>query len=174
VIRRLLPVLITLVCSLLSAQSVLADSEAPCSPNCTFTDPFSIFGISIPSTALTAWTGPIEDIPSGTYTFGVYGTPDQSDLDVVNVVYFSYALSTADLSGSLRFARNLAAQFWANEENGLPGWTEDANGVITFDSGTPSPIPTPEPSTSLLIGTGLLGLGIFVKRSRRSTARTTA
>lgn len=173
-IRRLLPVLITLVCSLLSAQSVLADTLAPCSPNCTFTDPFSIFNITIPTTAFTVWDGPIEQLPLDTFTFGLYSTPAEDDLTITSFLSEAYAFSASDISGPIRFARRQASQFWANYENGVPGWTKDANGVLSFDSGTPSPIPTPEPSTLLLLGTGVLGLGIFVKRSRRSTARNTA
>ena len=167
-IRKLFPVLITFCCSFVSSQSALADNVLPsCSPNCAYSDA-SAEPVIFPATVYTTWTGDLADVPYGDYRFNLwYGTPSFDYADsavdgIVNLSFYAYALSDYDWNGTMRHAQNAAGMIWSNWANGMPGWSEDANGVITFDADPPSA--TPEPSTWLLLGSGLIGLAMLIKR----------
>lgn len=157
---RNLLIFCALLCFLPSAK---ADTLAPCSPNCTFLDPYRLDELIIPSTVNTIWEGASEDIPYGTFLFGIYATPDTTHIDYANIFSEAYLRTIADSAGALRHARNLGFQAWVNFENGYPGWTEDANGVISFSDQLNS-TENPEPSTWLMMATGVILLGYLARK----------
>jgi hypothetical protein len=127
-----------------------------------------MFPISIPATNRTLWEGPEDAVPYGTYTFGIYTTSAMTHLDLISEEGLAYAINAFDLTGPYRWAFNLAGYHWAAYENGVPGWSENANGVISYNPDPVDPIPNPEPSTWLLMITGVVGLGLFARNHRRS------
>ncbi len=159
--------LITLAAVLSLTLSARANSLAPCSPNCSFTDPFQEFTISFPSTALELWPGPSEERPLGIFSFGLYSTPALDDLTIANAVEPAYANSSGD--SELRHGRNDAAQMWAQFENGVPGWSKDEHGVLAFSDPPLESTENPEPSTWLLMITGVAWLIFVAKRHRFNT-----
>ena len=87
-------------------------------------------------------------------------------LYLINENGFAYATNEADLLGSYRHAFNFAGYFWAAYENGEPGWSEDANGLISYSDPLNS-TEHPEPATWLLMTTGVITMGFFAKRHHR-------
>ncbi len=163
--KRLLTLLAAVLALTLSAH---ANTLAPCSPNCQLTDPFYEYTISFPSTALDTWPGPSEERPLGIFSFGLYSTPALDDLTIANAFEPAYANSSGD--SELRHGRNDAALMWAYFQNGVPGWSKDEHGVLAFSD--PPPLDSsenPEPSTWLLMATGVAGLIFVARRHRLST-----
>jgi hypothetical protein len=84
-------------------------------------------------------------------------TAPASDTEV-HASYFNLDIATATLT-TVRYT-------WLNDNwSGIPGGL-DANLQITsaFFDNTATPIPTPEPSTLILLGAGLAGLVMFRKK----------
>ncbi len=158
--------LITIAAVLSLTLSARADTFAPCSPHCTLTDPFWEFDISSPPTAHDVWPGPGER-PFGIFSFGLYSTPALDDLTIANAIEPAYANSSGD--SELRHGRNDAALMWSFFQNGVPGWSKDENGVLAFTQPPLDATENPEPSTWLLMITGVAGLIFVAKRHRFST-----
>ncbi len=158
--------LITLAAVLSLTLSARADTYAPCSPNCSLGDPYDVLNISIPPTWNTLWTGSPEEVPDGVYRFGVFATAATVQPDLLDIIYAAYATSDFDYTISLRHARTFAMLNWISYENLEPGWSKDSSGLVSFSDPPPLSSENPEPSTWLLMATGIVGL-IFIARNQR-------
>ncbi len=169
--KRLLSMFAAVLSLTLSAR---ADSVHPCTPNCGYPD-VSAVPVTFPDTAFTTWKGEFSDMPYGDYSFNMLYADLSAPIisptvdGIINMHYLAYALCDCDWNGTMRHAQQRAGTLWSNWANGIQGWNRDADGVIAFSDPPLDSTGNPEPSTWLLMATGVAGLIFLVRRQRFKT-----
>ncbi len=164
--------LITLAAVLSLTLSARADSIHACAPNCGYSD-VGPEAIKFPDTVFTTWKGDFSQMPYGDFSFNMwYADLSQpifsTTLDgIINLNYLAYALCDCDWNGTMRHAKQRVGTYWANWANGVQGWSRDTDGLISYSPPVDSAVP--EPSTWLLMATGVLGMILLARNQRFRT-----
>ncbi len=114
--------------------------------------------------ALAAATGAFNGDGTGDFTFGINAPtqgPGASDPFTADIVFHVASATIADLTAPNNLGNIFVVDLFSSNLNGLTGTGNTGPADVT-GGGVPGPVP--EPATMFLLGSGLIGIGVYARK----------